>query len=269
MSCNTQQSLIMKVAIITGGSSGIGLSTARLFSEHGYTVYELSRHGQDKEAVRHMDCDVTKPDQCQQAIMQIWKQEGSIDTVVCNAGYGISGAIEFTDIADAHQQFDVNYFGALHITQAVLPYLRHQKSGHIIFVSSVMAVFSLPYQSFYAASKAAINMLASALRNEVRSFNIQVSCVMPGDVRTSFTQVRKKDIRGAGIYPRMKASVAKMEEDEQLGMPPSAVARVIYRHASCSHPALLTTVGWSYRLLVILQRFLPSSLVNRLVYYLY
>ncbi len=132
-----------------------------------------------------------------------------------------------------------------------------------------MAVFSLPYQSFYAASKAAINMLASALRNEVRSFNIQVSCVMPGDVRTSFTQVRKKELRGADIYPRMKASVAKMEQDEQQGMPPSAVARVIYRHASCSHPALLTTVGWSYKLLVCLQRFLPSSLVNRIVYHLY
>lgn len=269
MSCNSQPSLIMKVAIITGGSSGIGLATARLFTERGYIVYELSRHGQDNEAVRHMDCDVTKPDQCQQAIMQIWKQEGSIDTVVCNAGYGISGSIEFTDIADAHQQFDVNYFGALHITQAVLPYMRHQKSGHIIFVSSVMAVFSLPYQSFYAASKAAINMLASALRNEVRRFNIQVSCVMPGDVRTSFTQVRKKDLRGADIYPRMKASVAKMEQDEQQGMPPAAVARVIYRHASCSHPALLTTVGWSYKLLVCLKRFLPSSLVNRIVYHLY
>lgn len=259
----------MHTVIITGGSSGIGLATAQLFSERGYKVFELSRHGQSATGICHLDCDVTRPDQCQQAIDQIYQEARQIDAVVCNAGMGISGAIEFTDIADVHRQFDVNYFGALHITQAVLPYLRQQRHGHIIYVSSVMAVFSIPYQSFYASSKAAINMLASALRNEVRSFGICVSCIQPGDVQTAFTRDRKKELRGADVYPRMQASVAQMERDEVHGMAPQAVARVIYRHANASHPALFATVGWSYRLLVWLQRFLPSRLVNYIIYYMY
>lgn len=259
----------MKILIISGGSSGIGSATASLFVNKGYKVYELSRHGQSSEGITHLDCDVTVPEQCQQAIQQVWQQEGHIDVVVSNAGMGISGAIEFTDIADAHRQMEVNYFGALNLTQAALPYLRQQKQGHIIFVSSVMAVFSLPYQSFYASSKAAVNMLAASLRNEVRSFGIQVSCVMPGDVQTSFTAQRKKELRGADIYPRLQQSVAKMEHDEQQGMSPMAVARVIYRHACCKHPVLLSTVGFSYRLLVWLQRFLPATIVNKAIFYIY
>ena len=259
----------MKTVIVTGGSSGIGLATAQLFAERGYHVYELSRHGKSAEAVSHIDCDVTQPLQCQRAVEQVWQQEQNIDAVVCNAGMGIAGAIEYTNLDDIHRQFDVNYFGALHITQAVLPYLRQQRRGNIIFVSSVMGVFSLPYQSFYASSKAAINMLASALRNEVRPFGINVSCIMPGDVHTSFTRERKTELRGADIYQRMQQSVAKMEHDEQNGMEPVAVARAIYRHAAASHPALFTTVGLSYRLLVDLQRLLPSRLVNRLIYYMY
>lgn len=258
-----------KILIITGGSSGIGLATASLFLSRGYKVYELSRHGQTQAGICHIDCDVTQPTLCQNAFLQIWQIEHRIDTVVCNAGMGISGSVEFTSSEEAHRQFDVNYFGALHTAQAALPYLRQQRSGHIIFVSSVMAVFSIPYQSVYASTKAAINMLAAALRNEVRNFGIQVSCIMPGDVKTGFTQMRIKQQLGTDIYTRMQSSVAKMEQDEQNGMSPNCVARIIYRHATCKHPLLFTTVGFGYQLLVWIQRFLPATIVNKAVYLLY
>ena len=154
----------MNTLVITGGSSGIGKATAQLFSEKGWQVFELSRSGQSTDSIRHITCDVTRPEETRAAVRDIIDQVGHIDVFISNAGYGISGAIEFTTSEDAHRQFEVNFFGALNSVQAVLPYMRERKAGRIIFTSSVAAVLSIPYQSFYSASKAAINALALALQ---------------------------------------------------------------------------------------------------------
>ena len=162
----------MNTLVITGGSSGIGKATAELFAEHGWKVFEWSRSGQSTEKVTHVSCDVTDPEQTKAAVQQVLKQTDHIDVFISNAGFGISGAVEVTTPEDAHRQMEVNFFGALNSVQAVLPHMRERKAGRIIFTSSVAAILSVPYQSFYSASKAAINALALALQNEVREFGI-------------------------------------------------------------------------------------------------
>ena len=200
----------MKTVVITGGSSGIGKATAAYFAQKGWRVFEWSRSGTSTESVTHIACDVTNPEETQAAAREVIDQAGEIDVFISNAGFGISGAVEFTTSEDAHRQMEVNFFGALNSVQAVLPYMRERKAGRILFTSSVAAVLSIPYQSLYSASKAAINALALALQNEVRAFGIHVSVLMPGDVSTGFTAARNKSEEGMNAYVNIRKAVAAM-----------------------------------------------------------
>ncbi|MBQ6570150.1 MAG: SDR family NAD(P)-dependent oxidoreductase [Clostridia bacterium] len=258
------------VAVITGGSSGIGLATARLFSQKGWTVYELSRKGTGEAGITHITADVCDEEGLRSAFEQIAAKEGKIDVLVNNAGFGISGAIEYTKISQAQKQMDVNFFGALRSTVAALPYIRKSDEGHIIFVSSMGAPLALPFQAFYSCSKAAINDLTLALANELRPFKIAVCAVMPGDVKTGFTAARQKDETGDGVYGSViKKSVATMEKDEQSGMSPQKIAAHIYKLSRKKHPKPLSTVGFTYKLIAVVQKLLPTRLVNYIVGKLY
>lgn len=251
--------------IITGGSSGIGKATAEMFAKNNYRVYELSRHGESSEGITHIDCDVTKPEDCKAAVSQVMTECGMIDLLISNAGMGISGAVEFTELSEVKRQFDVNFFGALNIAQAVLPHMRERRSGRIIFVSSMMAAFSLPFQAFYSASKSAINSLALAMRNELAPFGIEVCSLMPGDVKTGFTDARKKNMVGSDIYTHMEKAVSTMEHDEQHGITPERMARKLLSLANAKHPDAVSTVGWQYKLFLFLGRLVPTTLAYKIV----
>ena len=255
--------------VITGGSSGIGKATAELFARKGWQVFDWSRSGRSTDSITHIPCDVTKPEETRAAAGQVQERTGRIDVLIANAGYGISGAIEFTSPEDAHRQMEVNFFGAVNSVQAVLPAMREQHSGRIVFTSSVAAVLSIPYQSFYSASKAAINALALALQNEVRSFGIHVSVLMPGDVATGFTAARNKSEAGLNTYGNIRKAVATMEKDEQNGMSPRKMAAGLYRIATCRSPKPQYVGGFSYRILCFLDRILPKRLVNWIEYKVY
>ena len=259
----------MKTVVITGGSSGIGKATAEVFAEQGWRVFEWSRSGASTDRITHIACDVTKPEQTKAAVDAVLAQTEQIDVFISNAGFGISGAIEFTTSEDAHRQMEVNFFGALNSVQAVLPHMRERKAGRIIFTSSVAAVLSIPYQSFYSASKAAINALALALQNEVREFGIHVSVLMPGDVSTGFTAARKKSEEGSNAYGNIHKAVAAMEKDEQGGMSPRQMAKQLYHIATCRCPAPQYIGGTQYALFCFLDRILPKRFVNWVVGKLY
>ena len=258
-----------KVLVISGGSSGIGYATASLFAERGWRVFELSRHGKSHDSVIHVDCDVCSVESTRAAVDEVLRQTDTIDVVISNAGFGISGPIEFTDIADIEHQMDVNFVGAVRFTQAVLPQLRKQGFGRIIFTSSVAATLAVPYQAFYSASKAAINALALALANEVREFGITVSVMMPGDVSTGFTDARHKSSVGENIYQRADKAITTMEHDERTGMTPVQMARLFWHIASCRSPRPQYVGGFSYRILCFLDRILPKRLVNWIEYKVY
>lgn len=251
-----------KTLLITGGSSGIGLATAVLFKEKGWRVFELSRHGVSHDGIEHVDCDVTDPESVRQAVAAVRQQTDRIDVLISNAGFGISGAVEFTSLADAKRQMDVNFFGALNITQAVLPHMRERREGRILYTSSVAAVLPVPYQAFYSASKAAINAMALALANEVRGFNIRVACLMPGDVATGFTAARDKSDKGADVYQNVTKAVSAMEKDEQNGMQPEQMAKLFYRMATRRNPAPYYIGGTVYKVFCLLNRLLPTRFVN-------
>ena len=264
----------MRTLVITGGSSGIGKATASFFAERGWRVFELSRRGISDSRVselgiKHVYCDVCDAESTQAAIAEVLKQADHIDVVISNAGFGISGAVEFTDIAEAQRQMDVNFMGAVRFTQAVLPQLRKQGYGRIIYTSSVAAILSVPYQSFYSASKAAINAMALALANEVREFGISVSVMMPGDVRTGFTDARCKSTAGEDIYRGANKAITTMEHDERGGMQPEQMARLFYHIATCRSPKPQYVGGFSYRILCFLDRLLPKRLVNWIEYKVY
>ncbi len=253
-----------RTLLLTGGSGGIGKATAGLFASRGWQVYELSRHGSSYAGVTHITCDVSSSEQVRNAVDEVMQLTDHIDVVISNAGMGISGPVEFTPVEEAKRQFDVNFFGALSLVQAVLPVLRRQMYGRIIFTSSVAAVLSVPYQSMYSASKAALNAMALALANEVRSYHIQVSCLMPGDVATGFTSARAKGTEGADVYPRAEQAVAAMEKDEQNGMSAEKMATALWRIAISRFPAPLNVGGWQYKIFCFLDRILPKRVVNRI-----
>ena len=252
----------MQTLVISGGSSGIGKATAMLFAERGWRVFELSRHGQSHDGIIHVTCDVCDSDSANSAIQQVMTQTDRIDVVISNAGYGISGSIEFTDIAAAQHQMDVNFMGAVRFTQAVLPVLRKQGQGRIIYTSSVAAILAVPYQSFYSASKAAINAFALALANEVREFGISVSVMMPGDVSTGFTDARDKSTAGEEVYRHANKAISTMERDERGGMKPIQMAKLFYHIATSHNPRPQYVGGFQYRVLCFLDRILPKRLVN-------
>lgn len=263
----------MRTLIITGGSSGIGKATASLFAERGWCVFELSRHGAQPpvtsspplrggRGVSHVYCDVCSEESCRTAVAEVLSQTGHIDVVISNAGYGISGPIEFTPVAEAEHQMDVNFMGAVRFTQAVLPQLRKQRAGRIIYTSSVAAVLAVPYQAFYSASKAAINALALSLANELREFGISVSVLMPGDVSTGFTDARRKSADGAGVYRHADHAIRAMEKDERGGMQPREMAELFYHIATCRSPRPQYVGGALYRFFCFLNCLLPTRLVN-------
>ena len=259
----------MKTLVISGGSSGIGKATAMLFAERGWRVFELSRHGQTQDGITHVDCDVCSETSCQAAVAEVLRHTDTIDVAISNAGFGISGPVEFTQISEVEHQMDVNFLGAIRFTQAVLPQLRKQRFGRLIYTSSVAAILAVPYQSFYSASKAAINAMALALANEVKEFGISVSVMMPGDVSTRFTDVRHKSSAGEDIYRGANKAITAMERDERSGMQPVLMARLFYHIATCPSPRPQYVGGFSYRVLCFLERLLPKRFVNWIEYKVY
>ena len=258
------------VAIVTGGSSGIGLATAKALHEAGYTVYEFSRRERQDLWAHHVTADITDEEAVRVAVNEVLSCEGQIDLVVNNAGGGISGAIEFTCTEEAQRLMDLNFFGMVRVNRAVIPIMRSAGCGRIINISSVGGPVPLPFQAFYSASKAAVNAYSLAVANELRPFGIQVIAVQPGDIATGFTAARRKMHQGDELYGgRISRSVSRMEKDEQAGMSPDTAGRFIARQARRRHPAPVVTIGPAYKLVMLAIRLLPTRLMNWIVGLIY
>ena len=221
-----------KVAIVTGGSGGIGRCTAMALARAGCRVYEFSRREKaPTPGVEHLTADMTDEASVQAAVAEVERREGRIDILVCNAGFGISGAAEYTAPEDAHAQLELNLYGADRAARAVIPVMRAQGGGRIVCMSSIAGILPIPFQLWYSVSKAAINAYVLALQNEVRPFGISVCAVMPGDIASGFTANRKKTLREDAYGGRVARSVARMEHDEETGMSPEAAGAFIAKTA--------------------------------------
>ena len=255
-----------KVVIITGGSSGIGLCTAAALRDRGCKVYELSRRDSEVEGITHLRCDITDEEQIKAAVAQVLDENGRIDILINNAGFGISGAVEFTETSDVQRLFDVNFFGMVRMNRAILPLMREQGHGRIVNLSSVAAPVPIPFQTYYSVSKAAINSFTMSVANEVRPYGIRISAVMPGDTHTAFTDKRERSFAGDDVYGgRISRSVEKMETDERGGVSASVVGAALGRAALSKSRKVFYTVGLVYQLVIFLMRLLPSTAANAIL----
>ena len=252
-----------KVAIVTGGTSGIGLAAVKALREQGCTVYALSRHGD-------VVCDVSEEQSARAAVQAVLEKEGRIDVLVNCAGFGISGAAELTPLETAKKQLDVNLFGTANMVNAVIPAMRRQGGGRIVNVGSVAGFVPIPFQTWYSASKAAVQSYTMAMGNELRPFGITLSAVLPGDTKTGFTAARSKIDDPENLYQgRIQRSVARMEHDEQTGVPAERVGKLIARVALKKRAKPLYIPGLGYNAVNVLMRLLPSGIANALIGALY
>lgn len=256
-----------KVAVVTGGTSGIGLAAVKALEARGCIVYALSRRGHGE---RHLACDVSEESSARAAVETVLGREGRVDILVNCAGFGISGAGELTPLEAAKQQLDVNLFGTANMVNAVIPAMRRQGGGRIVNTGSVAGFVPIPFQTWYSASKAAVQSYTMAMANELSPFNITLTAVLPGDTKTSFTAARNKIDDPEDLYTgRIARSVARMEHDEQHGVPAETVGALIARVALKKRVKPLYIPGFAYNLVNVLMRLLPSGLANRLIGRLY
>ncbi|MBO5066529.1 MAG: SDR family oxidoreductase [Clostridia bacterium] len=259
-----------KVIAITGASSGIGRYTAIALMNMGHIVYDLSRRNIPNGNVKYIKTDVTDEENVRASIDEIIKNEKRIDVVINCAGYGISGAVEFTRLCDAKRQFDVNFFGMVNVNKAVIPYMRKEGKGLIINISSVAAVTHIPFQTYYSASKAAVESYTCALANELKPFGIFVSAIQPGDICTEFTSARNKSFLGDDVYEgRISRSVEGMEKDEQKGMSPEFAGKYIAKVALKKRPKPIYAIGFSYKAVCLLCKVVPCGWRNKIIGSLY
>lgn len=255
-----------KIAVLTGGTSGIGMQTALALKNAGYTVYELSRRAKGVEGLNHLVADVTDEAAVKKAVDEIVAREGKIDVLVNNAGFGISGAVEFTKTEDAKRLFDTNFFGMVNMNRAVVPVMREAGQGRIVNISSVAGQIPIPFQTYYSAAKAATNSYTMALANELRPYGITVCAVQPGDIKTGFTKAREKTVDGDDVYGgRIGRSVSRMEHDEQTGMDPAVAGKFIANVAMKKKVSPIYTIGASYSFLTFLTRLMPWKTMNKII----
>lgn len=210
-----------KVILITGCSSGIGLAAAVHLAGHGEKVYATMRNlkGKDrlmeeaskqKADVHLMQLDVTDESSVNDAVREITEKEGRIDVLINNAGYGLMGPAETVEMEQAKAEFEVNFFGLLRVTQAVLPQMRKQKSGLIINVSSIAGLRAMPTSDLYNASKFAVEGLTEAMAPVMKLLGIRMSLIEPGPVATDFNDRSMKwGSREIEDYARIKEKVVE------------------------------------------------------------
>ena len=265
-------STMNKVIIITGASSGFGKAVAERLAKGGHKVYGICRRAMDNNAITYMQGDVRDSERIKQIVKEIYEKEQRIDVLINNAGMGIGGALEMAKIEEIQTQMGVNFMGCVNMCQQVLPYMRKQRHGRIINLSSIGGVMGLPYQGFYSASKFAIEGFSEALSAEVKGFGITVSMVEPGDFATNFTASRKNSestLNDPDYGPIYKRSLGLIEKEENGGLSPDVLARKIEKIVDARHPRLRYVVAnFEQWLSVVLKRFIPGNwFVNILVDY--
>src|SRR5215216_1380823 len=178
-----------KIALVTGASSGIGQATAERLAQAGYKVYGTSRRAAQAgaQSFEMLPLDVTNDESVAAIVTELVRREGRIDLLVNNAGFSVAPAgAEESSIEQARSIFDTNFFGAVRMTRAVVPHMRHQGGGRIINIGSVLGFLPMPYGALYAATKHAVEGYSESLDHELRTRGIRVSVIEPAYTKTQF-----------------------------------------------------------------------------------
>lgn len=253
------------VALVTGASSGIGKATATALHRAGYRVFGTSRRPSAElfGDVTMLPCDVRDDASVAKLVEAVTTDAGGIDLLVNNAGIGLLGGAEESSAAQAAALFDVNVFGIVRVTNAVLPIMRRQGSGRIINLSSVLGVIPAPFSALYAATKHAVEGYSESLDHEVRGFGIRVVLVEPAYTRTSFDENLIKPDRELKLYEPTRAAVnSALQHAIEAGDAPEIVAEVVLKAAAARVPKRRYTAGKLARRVSLLRRFAPESVFD-------
>ncbi len=271
-----KQSLVI---LITGASSGIGYEAARMLAEKGHKVYGAARRTERMEPLRAFGVtpialDVTSDDSARKAVDHIIRQEGRIDVLVNNAGYGELGPMETTSLANAQRQLDVNVLGLARMTQLVLPGMREQRSGRIVNVASIAGHITFGFAGWYNASKYAVEALSDATRMEVRPYGIKVAIVEPGGVFSNWGIIAADQLRkasGSTVYEERAGWTANVfdmmyrRNPYRLMTSPTKAASHVCKAATARRPSTRYAFGVGNASMRILHTILPARWFDALI----
>jgi NAD(P)-dependent dehydrogenase (short-subunit alcohol dehydrogenase family) len=224
-----------RVALVTGGSSGLGLAIATGLAGAGWRTYGASRRAPVAAggAFEQIAMDVDDDASVEAGVRMVVQREGRLDAVVANAGFGIAGALEDTTTEEAKRQFETNFFGVHRLCRAALPHLRAQRRAHVVVIGSLAGIVGIPFEGMYSATKFALEGYCAALRIELKRTGVRVAIVEPGDFATPFTAARRMvAARGPGSA-----------YDEATGADPADVAKAVLTVVQTARPALRHPVG--------------------------
>ena len=259
----------MKVILITGASSGIGFDAARTLARQGHRVYAAARRVERMEPLKAdgvvpMRMDVTDEASMAEGVRSILEQEGRIDVLVNNAGYGFFGAIENVPLEEARRQLEVNVFGLARLCQLVLPSMRERGSGRIVNISSVAGKAVLLFGGWYHVSKYSVEALSDALRMEMKPFGIDVVLIEPGGVKTDWGLIAADHLaetsRGTPYEEEgvRESNTLRKAYSIRLLSKPAVVTRAISRAVNRKRPKTRYRIGFGSGILVLSHAILPD-----------
>ena len=259
-----------KVVLITGGSSGIGKSVGDFLQQNGFVVYGTSRNPDLvlDSVFPLVALDVRNDESIRTAIAKVISIAGRIDIVINNAGIGITGPLEEIPMEAIRNNFETNLFGPIQVMKAVLPHMREQQSGLIINVTSIAGYMGLPYRSVYSASKGALELITEALRMEVKSFNIQITNIAPGDFATNIASGRfhAPVIKGSAYEDSYSSILKMMDAHVDDGSDPIEMAEAVYTIIQNPYPKIHYKVGaFMQKFSIVLKRILPDLVYEKML----
>lgn len=255
-----------KVILVTGASSGIGLLIANRLHDAGFTVFGTSRNPEkhrDKVPFKLLSLDVTSDQSIRNCITVLMSEVRTVDVLINNAGGLLAGSVEETALEQAYNQFETNFWGSVKMTKAMLPIMRNQRSGKIIAISSLIGLIGVPFNSYYAASKHALEGFYKSLRLELRPFNIKVSVVEPGFFKTNIDRGAEYGNENITDYENTRKKVFRFFSESLAKSPaPGPVADVVLKIVNEKSPKYNYPVGARTRLLPAIQFFSHNLFEN-------
>ncbi len=256
----------VKIALVTGASSGIGEVTAERLAKAGYKVYGTSRRGAQagRRSFEILPLDVTSDESVEAAVGEVIRRHGRIDLLVNNAGFVVAPAgAEESSLGQARSIFETNFFGLVRMTRAVVPHMRRQGSGRIINIGSVLGFLPMPYGALYAATKHAVEGYSESLDHELRTRGIRVSVIEPAYTKTRFDAHFMEPDAKLDEYGEARAGMSnRVNEVMATAEPPGVVADTVLTAANAARPKIRYAAGRLANRLRLLRRFAPAGVVD-------
>jgi NAD(P)-dependent dehydrogenase (short-subunit alcohol dehydrogenase family) len=281
---NTDHENMQKVAIVTGSSSGIGYATSLMLARNGFYTYASVRDinksaslesvaNTEKLPLKPIQLEVTDDNSVKNAVEDIVSEKGRIDVLVNNAGYGLFGAFEDLSLDDIKAQFETNFFGAIRVTQHVIPIMRTQRNnsggGIIVNVGSINGQIAFPMLSAYSATKFAIEGLSESIAYELDSFGIKVILIEPGPIRSNFMKgsvLPKRALDPKSPYSELVQKFYDKTNSQHDGaIPPEEVAKTIFHAISIEKPEFRYVVGNYAASLLATRNNMPYSEFQKMI----